>query len=317
MRTRSIVLAAFLIAGCSSMPPRTYFAMQSNMWVNLHHFLRVVARGMPAAGDLSADERKAWDGAVAVYRQRYMNRDLLFDDGMVAINNALRVVPNDAVPDAIPGEPDLAALLQSVAPIYRKYWWPQHDADNRKWIAAAQPLVARYGAALSRRIPQSYEETWPAAPIPVDLSVSAGPVGAYTSYPPHTTIAATDPGYEGLAALEMLFHESSHQWGRRIQQLLAKSAEARHKTIPRQLWHAVLFYDAGELTRRVLAEDGKADYVESAVRSQHIYPDLCGAGCRERVVAAWTPHLDGKVSEEKALDDLVASWPDAPPPTNQ
>src|ERR1041384_6131208 len=106
MRARSLVLIALLLYGCSSVPPpRTYFAMQSNFWVNLHHFLRAIPRGMPAPGELSADERAAWDAAVAVYRERYTNRDVL-EEGMVAIRNALAAVPNDATPSAIPGEPE-------------------------------------------------------------------------------------------------------------------------------------------------------------------------------------------------------------------
>jgi len=78
--------------------------------------------------------------------------------------------------------------------------------------------------------------------------------------------------------------------------------------VPPQLWHAVLFYNAGELTRRTLQEDGVAGYVEYAVR-QDVYPKLCGAGCRELVAKHWDPRLDGKLSIEKALDGLVAAWP--------
>ena len=57
-----------------------------------------------------------------------------------------------------------------------------------------------------------------------------------------------DPGYLGPASLEILIHESSHQWGSII-------------------------------------------------------------GCRERVVAAWTPHLDGNATIDEAIDKLVSEWP--------
>ena len=290
-------------------PERPLFAFQSNFWVNLHHFARAVARGMPAPGELSAAERSAWDAGVAFYRDRYMNRDLVFDEGMIEINNALRVVTGTASLGAAPLDPELKATLERLAPIYRAHWWPAHDAANRAWIAAVEPLLRRHGATLSRRIAASYDRSWPEAPIPVDLSVTAGPVGAYTTSPPTHTTIAPGPGYGGLASLEMLFHEASHAWGKALQDEIRESSEARHKTVPPQLWHAVLFYNAGELTRRTLLKDGVSDYVEYAVR-QNLYPDLCGTSCRELVAQAWDPHLDGRASIEEAIDGLVAAWPE-------
>ena len=310
---RAFMLAVALAAACASAPPapqpQPYFALQSNFWVNLHHFIRAAGRGMPLKAPLTADEQRAWDTAVTLYRERYSQRDLLHDDGMVAIKDALRRVPANGKP-ALAGEPELTAALISAAPIYRKYWWPAHDTLNRSWIASVQPLLARYGGTLSRRVPAAYGERWPAKPHPVDLSISAGPNGAYTSSPPHTTIASSDAGYFGPAALEMLFHEASHQWGKRLYTGLDESAATHHKTIPPQLWHAVLFYNAGELTRRTFAEDGYTNYVEFALRGK-LYEAMCGDGCRERVAAAWNRHLDGSVSMNEALEALVASWPAA------
>lgn len=299
-------LLLVLLVGCASARPTQPFTFQSNFWMNLHHFVRVVARGMPAEGALTPDERAAWDQAVETYRQRYINRDLLFDEGMVAIKETLRQVPNDALPPEIAGEPGLRETLVRVAPIYRKYWWPQHDAANRKWIAAAEPLVAKYGRALATRIAAAYGETWPAKPHPIDLTMSAGPVGAYTSYPPHSTISSYDRGNQGLASLEIVFHEASHQWGRRLDQKIAASAAAHQKQVPRGLWHAVLFYNSGELTRRAFAEEGIAYPLYGAPR---VYADLCGEGCLERVAAAWNRHLSRELSLDEALDQLVASWP--------
>jgi hypothetical protein len=312
---RRLSLCAALVvisAACVTRPQATepQFTFQSNFWVNLHHFIRVVARGMPAKAPLTADEQRAWDEAVAVYREKWAQRDLIRDDGMVAVKDTLRKVGNDSLPPEMKDEPELRATLLKVAPIYHKYWWPAHDTFHHSWIASVQPLLARYGDALSKRAAAAYGESWPSTPHPVDLTISAGPDGAYTSSPPaHSTIASVDPGYLGPAALEMLFHEASHQWGRRLFQKIDASAEARKKTVPRLLWHAVLFYNAGELTRRAYAEDGYGGYVEAAVKGK-IYDDLCGGGCRERVAAAWKKRLDEGASIDEALDALVAAWPE-------
>lgn len=283
------------------------FAMQSNFWINLHHFLRVVARGMPVNVSMTAEERAVWDAAVTAYKP-YAQRDLLFDEGMVAIKEALRRASNDAAPVDIPNEPALRATLVSVAPIYRKYWWGAHDALNRSWIAEAQVLVDRYGPRLAQDLAASYGQSWPAASIPVDVSIAAGPNNAYTTREPHTTISSIAKPHHGLTAVELLFHESSHQWGRPLQIAINTAEEKHGKKVPRQLWHAVLFYNAGELTRRAVAKDGVSDYVEYA-QAYDVYKDLCGEGCRERVAKAWDAHLDRGVSIEAALDALVAEWP--------
>jgi hypothetical protein len=285
------------------------FEFHSHFWLNLHHFARAVARGLPARADLAGAEGSAWDGGVALYRERYADRDLLVDDGMVEIKEALRQVEGESSLAGAPLDPELKLTLERLAPIYRAHWWPEHDAANRAWIAAVQPLLSSHGEALARRVADAYGKSWPRAPVPVDVVVSAGPVGAYTTArPTHTTIASTNPGFRGQAALEVVFHEASHAWGLGIQTAVAKAAAARQKTVPPQLWHAVLFHTAGESTRRTLAADGIDGYVEIAV-SQDVYVKLCGDGCRERVAKHWDPHLDGKTTIEAALDALVADWP--------
>jgi hypothetical protein len=304
MRAFLVASALFIASAASAAEP---FTFQSNFWVNLHQFLRAVGRGEPAERNYSLDERATWDAAVAVYRKSYSKRDVLLDDGMVRINDALSALhEGEALPD-FPNEPELKATLQSAAPVYKKYFWPAHDTRNRSWIAAAQPLIARYAGTMTAKVAASYGKTWPTRTIVVDIAVQAGPVGAYTTWPPHTTIASTDNGFLGLASVEILFHEASHQWGTVLINGISNAAAAHKKTVPRQLWHAVLFYNAGELMRRTFADDGIVDYTEIATKQ--LYADLCGEGCRERVAAAWRPHLDGKASVEEAIENLVSDWP--------
>jgi hypothetical protein len=70
----------------------------------------------------------------------------------------------------------------------------------------------------------------------------------------------------------------------------------------------VLFFNAGESTRRTLAADGAA-YTEYAVQHD-LYRLLCDEACRDRVAAHWTRHLDGHLSLQEALDRIVADWPE-------
>jgi hypothetical protein len=305
-------LIVLLLAGCASVaPPRPQlFEFHDNMWMNLHHFLRAIPRGMPASGNLNAAERASWDEAVAFYKANYVSRDLLFDDGMVAIKNDLRNFDGKSSLEGAKIDPAMRATLERVAPIYRKYWWPSHQAANEKWIAAARETVRLHGAQLAEKVAAAYDERWPATPVPVDVTVTAGPNNAYTTSPPtHVTISSLEPTIQGLASLELLFHESSHGWGGRLYNGVFRAAEAQKKNVPRQLWHAVLFYNAGDLTRRQLECEGIKDYLEYAAK-HGIYKNLCGDGCRDRVAAAWNRRLAGQATNQEALDALVATWPE-------
>ena len=62
---------------------------------------------------------------------------------------------------------------------------------------------------------------------------------------------------------------------------LDDTAKANNVTLPRQLWHFVLFYTAGELTTRELRARGVTDYVMYAVKGD-VYSRGC-AGCAERL----------------------------------
>src|SRR5690606_13760883 len=117
----------------------------------------------------------------------------------------------------------------------------------------------QHGAALSQALTRTYDTTWPSEPVPVDLSVTAGPQGAYTTGPlTHVTISSSETSLQGLASLEMLFHESSHGPVSDLFQRVRRAATEQDVAVPPRLWHAVLFYTAGELTRRELDAHGRA-----------------------------------------------------------
>jgi len=103
----------------------------------------------------------------------------------------------------------------------------------------------------------------------------------------------------------MLFHERSHAWGGVLAQTIFAAADEQGLTVPPQLPHAVLFFTAGELTRRELMTQG-IDYTHFA---QHgIYTSMCGAGCQDKIAAHWTPHLEGRRSIAESLSELVAAF---------
>jgi hypothetical protein len=299
-------LITVFIAVASAMPDaqqKTVFTFHSNAWLNLHHYVRSVARGAPGPGGLTESEQKDWAEGVE-FDKPYATRDVLRDDGMVAIASALRAAEGKNGLDGIAIDAALKATLERVMPIYERRWWPEHDRANREWITAILPLVDRHGIAISQSITRAYGVTWPAEPMHVDLSVVAGPVGAF-SVKGHITISSSDASYRGYAGLEMVFHEASHEFDTGLIQLVNRIAAEHKVTLPPQLWHAVLFYTAGELTRRELNANG-IDY--TLYGGVGLYNNLCGAGCRDKIAEHWTPRLDGKRSIPEALSGLVAAF---------
>jgi len=299
--------ALLVVAAASAFPAaqqKPLFSFHSNPWLNLHHFVRSVARGGPAPAELSERERAQWTAGVEFYKP-YVPRDLLFDEGMVAIKYALRGAEGKTSLEGVKIDPALRTTLERLMPIYQEHWWPEHDRANRAWSVAIQSLLDRHGAAISQALTRVYGVMWPSEPMHVDLSVTAGPNSGYATVdPPHIVISSTDPGYRGYGGLEMLFHESSHPLGAFFQET-RQAAAAQKVTIPPQLSHAVLFYTAGELTTRELKAHG-IDYAQYA--GPGLYANLCGAGCREKIVEHWTPRLDGKRSTAEALSALVAAF---------
>jgi hypothetical protein len=279
------------------------FEFHSNPWLNLHHILW--ARGERAAppADMPDAERSAWNEGIAFYAP-YAKRNLLFDEELLKIKEALRTVETNTSLDGVAIDAGVKATLERLMPIYRKHWWPAHDRTNREWIGAARKLVDRHGAALNAAIARAYNVT-PDNPVWVDVAVYANPAGAYTTRPTHVMISATDPSYGGYAALEMLFHERSHAWGRRLFDGVTEAATAQGVKIPPQLSHAILFYTAGELTARELKQHGVAykHYAEGG-----LYDRLCGTSCDDKLAAHWGPFLDGKRTRAEAFSALVASF---------
>jgi hypothetical protein len=114
-----------------------------------------------------------------------------------------------------------------------------------------------------------------------------------------------------MAALEMLFHEASHGIAGGVRDAIARECRARNKPIPRDLWHALLFYTTGDVVRRAVklpeTGDGKGGAVYRPYAQRH---GLYSRGWQnfERLLERyWQPYLDGKVEFDRAVIRLVAA----------
>jgi hypothetical protein len=276
------------------------FTFHNNFWVNLHQFLHAEA-GRRAAGRAVQLDAALVDGYAEIAK-----RDLLRDERLVAINDALSQVDGETLPATI--DPAVAALSRA-APVYRARFWPQHRQTNDAWIATMTPLVDRHGPALTTALAKAYHTPWPDKPILIDVTIEAGPFGGYTTdvasgvYAAHSTISAIGQGSAGDMGVETIFHEASHAVDGAIMRMIADESRRQQRQTPRNLWHAVIFYTTGELVRRELGRVGDAHYMPYAYRfnvyEKGMLPD------RAALERDWQPWLDGAVPFEEALRNLV------------
>ena len=305
--------------------PLPVFEFHSGFWLNLHHTLYRQARQQRSPGstpiaaiaNLPATEQKAWDAAVAYYTEAYAGKDLLFSLDLVLIKNQLGDFETcDDLAGAKKRTCDaglpkrLTEVLDAVAPVYRAHLWAEHDRINRRWIAAVAPLVRRSGVDLSHRLAEIYQTDWPRERIRVDVTTFANSSGAYTTLDPlRVTVASTDTRNQGPEALEILFHEASHGISDNVQDAILRECRQRDKPVPRDLWHALLFYTTGEIIRPAVFSPNpgapKTGYVPYAVRE-----GLYKRGWEDylRVLTDfWQPYLDGKTSFDDAIAHMVSA----------
>ena len=308
-------------AGSANTPP--IFEFHNGFWINLHHFLywqALAAKSQKGSQPLvlyhtdteefkllSAEEKASWSTCIAYYQNSLIGRDLLFDEGMNSVKNELE--DSEASPDLgdvhIPEE--LKRVLQTAAPIYRKHWWPKQDAQNRQWIAQLHVLLEQHGEAICKALAKIYEAPWPGQPVRVDAVAYANWAGAYTTVEPtRPTISTTDPTNQGAAALEIVFHETSHGMMNAVRNAIKDAettANARRKDNPirfrRDLWHEVLFYTSGNLVAQRIA-----NYVPYADKNG-LWTRAWTGPDRLLIEQDWNPHMNGSVRLQQAITKLV------------
>lgn len=307
------------------------FAFHGDPWINLHHLLyqwavadEVAAaraegdealrrRGLwavavPERGELSRlseAERRTWNDALRVYVEHAVDRNLLFDDTLWAFRNAL------ATGDPGPAElAPLHAALGAAMPVYRRHWWPAHDAANRRWIADLVPLLVLHGDAAVRRLEEVYGGTWPADPVRVDVTAYANSVGAYTREGPLTiTVASTREDYRAPRSFEMVHHEASHSdFFRPLRLLLIDVYDSRGvDDLPRDLVHALLFYTVAEVTRETLDGAGVTDGYVTYGEHVGLWTRGHWADLRAALSEHWQPYLDGTAERRAALERVATA----------
>lgn len=297
------------------------FVFHSDPWINLHHFLFQWARNVPdrAAGDgrraievtertnlglLDAAERQSWERALTHYRERLIDRDLLFDRDLIAVRGALAAIACD--PDTpVDIEPELWTVLADAMPVYRRHWWADHHAANQAWIGERLDQLATYEQRLATALADAYGGAWPSERIRVDVVAYANWAGAYTTNrPDHVTLSSA--AYGGLGGLETLFHEVSHAafFEQPILRQLGDAFRSHDARPPDRLSHVIQFVTPAELVASLLRAEGRGPYRSVAEgvlergSMREAYPV---------VLEHWRPFLAGGIDRSEAFDRIAAA----------
>ena len=106
----------------------------------------------------------------------------------------------------------------------------------------------------------------------------------------------------GDAPLELLFHEASHvdAIAGRITRMIVDECQRQKLDVPPDLWHFMIMFTTGEITRRELERTGTPGYIPYVARYNQLPPPILSAFERH-----WLPHIEGKTSLPDALSALV------------
>jgi len=114
----------------------------------------------------------------------------------------------------------------------------------------------------------------------------------------------------------VLFHEGSHGIAEPVQAAIIRECRQRDKAIPRDLWHALVFYTTGEVIRTVLTSSSaghgdKGNGVQGNGYNTYAFREgLYQRGWKnylELLQRFWQPYLDGKASFDDAIARMVSS----------
>jgi hypothetical protein len=317
-RTCAVCLVLVGLAGplAANEPVSTVanLAFHSSFWLNLHHTLFAAALAQrpetgtrrlvgplpsPLTGQLSQEERAAWDAAVRYYDRELADRDLRTGRGMTAIK--LSLAAENLSADAIGS--DLRAVLERAAAVYRRHFWPAHDRANRDWIRATSDLLRTIERDIITSHERLYGRLWFASPVRVDI-VWVG--RAYTTLNPvtHATVSpAEGSGLTGWTGVEMVLHEVCHELILTTETLLAEALGNRVKEHG-GLWHVIQFYQTGAALQRIL----RARDIEYTpyMYSTGLF-DRAWSQYRKPVEDSWAPYVRGEITRVQAIERLVAA----------
>lgn len=249
-----------------------YYSFSVNYWFNMHHFLWLEAF-MTSKMDstilqpsIDTDGQSSLQKALTYYQEKLVDEDLRMSDYQSDFKQWITsdMTNLEEIPEQFKEQME---VLTAFSPTYQRLFWGNHLQRCKEVLSANLPMIRRTEAAFVDGITLLTRQFWDEPKIKVDVTVYAKATTWNLRNRPYTSVFPTHVvmnvyGEDKVLGnwLELLFHESAHHLifsrsyfiGGTIQDVAA----VHQLKIPRQLWHAVLFYFTGALSISLLEEQG-------------------------------------------------------------
>lgn len=263
----------------------------------------------------SPSARVAWDRAVDYYEE-IISPAKWSDRQQYLLRAYLAGFPDRPTDDRSRQFVEIADSFRRAAePAWQACRWPAQEEENSRFIEELQPRLAAHEEAIARRLEALYEKRWSGLPIRVDVVETVDWSGANTIIlDPAGGHILVSNSYRGPQTLEIVFHEASHLlMGPRdpVRQSLDAAARSAGVTLPRDLWHVVLFYMTGEVVHETLEKAGEAGY--SPILYEIFERNSRWQSYRGPIEGSLPAYVNGSRSLAEAAADLVRALPAHPP----
>lgn len=294
-----LISLGLILQAQNSETPKAGYQTQSNLfvfynlyWFNMHHFLYHEAMmnsvadstviGEETLGKISKQESKVLDDAIDFYQTDLADRDLRTSEYMKAFRKW--IIRHENLPSSIPSKfSSHIEMLKRFDPIYKKYFWPQHEASNQQILRKNLPLIERTEDSAAQWLSILTRQYWQEEKIRIDLVYFGKASADNWRHRPYTSLGPTHIVMNSAEApntphgnwIELLYHEASHHLIGGNYGFVGGTIQDITKVIgvrgSRSLWHAYLFYFSGVVTKELLTNQGIADYTMYMVRYRVFY----------------------------------------------
>jgi len=256
----------------------------------MHHFLHYEAmrraegyRPLVRLQSFAEREMAVLDSAIRFYQKELIDLDLRRSSYMENFHEWIRLQQGKQLRAAPLPFRSHVAQLNAVADIYRRRYWPKHQAEIGQLLRRNWDALLSIEESLRDSLSLLCRQNWQSTLIRVDL-VRYGKSSRrnirdrpYSRIEPARVVLYTDDEPMGNW-LELLFHEASHHLILSSEGFVAGTiadvAATMDAQAPRSLWHAYLFYFTGRLLEGVFEDSDYTMYMKRNAVFDRYFPHL-------------------------------------------
>ncbi len=288
-----------------------YYSFHINYWFNMHHFLWLEAfvdselDSSLVSDKLSSEIEDEFKNAVTYYKNNLVQKDLRMSDYMTGFKEWVTGANFDI--NKCPSEfSEHVQVLQKFNKVYENEFWLKHKNACLEALYGNKEMILKIEDEYVDKITNLTRQFWPFEKVRVDVVVYAKSSKwnlrnrPYTSiFPTHVVMNAIGENEIPGNWIELLFHESAHPLilgsSYFVSGTISDVAEAKGLKIPRQLWHAYLFYFTGHAAKELLIKNG-IDYPSTYMERNRVF---------SKYLPALQKYLDSYIERKMTLAEAT------------